>query len=54
MTIEEAFYSRVKAHKAGVKHYFGMVCKRHPDLGGKRTSSNGKCIHEKDIGRARP
>jgi hypothetical protein len=32
-----------EARAAGVMFYTGKVCKSHPQLGGKRRSSNGNC-----------
>lgn len=54
MQTEEVFYSRAVADRAGAKRYFGMVCKRHPELKGERSARNGVCIGcNKDKMRAR-
>lgn len=42
--IEKVFYSRSKADAAGAKRYFGMVCKKHPELNGERSARNAVCI----------
>lgn len=44
MQTEVVYYSRVKAHRAGVKRYFGAVCQKHPERNGERLSSNGNCL----------
>lgn len=36
--------TRAQAKVQGLKHYFGTICERHPELAGERKTASGNCL----------
>jgi hypothetical protein len=41
--VNKVLSPRTEAKRVGAKHFFGKICPKHPELKGKRYTSNGIC-----------